>query len=279
MMATCLLQVALESGSGPDEASLGFLFGGLGLCTIGVGLGFLAWQPFRRHWPQYEPSSSVPIVYLVGVVVAHGLGSMVGRAWLLSPGGGPWMLPALLGISALSGLATGAVAWAWARGNPGTLGLGRRGLSGAWATGSGLWLLCLPLFYGLAMVWQWTLLHWPDVVPTQAWVGYFGDAGGAPLAVAALLGIVVVPFLEEVLFRGLLQPALVSRLGARPGILLGALLFALLHGLASFVPVLALALLLGELRQRTGSLWASYAAHLFHNGLQIAILASGLVSN
>ena len=88
MMATCLLQVALESGSGPDEASLGFLFGGLGLCTIGVGLGFLAWQPFRRHWPQYEPSGSVPIVYLVGVVVAHGLGSMVGRAWLLSPGGG-----------------------------------------------------------------------------------------------------------------------------------------------------------------------------------------------
>jgi hypothetical protein len=129
------------------------------------------------------------------------------------------------------------------------------------------------------MVWQWTLLHWPDVVSTQAWVGYFGDAGGTPLAVAALLGIVVIPFLEEVLFRGLLQSALVSRMGARPGIILTALLFALLHGLASFVPVLALALLLGELRQRTGSLWASYAAHLFHNGLQIAILASGLMSH
>ena len=279
MMVACLLRVGQESGSESAETSLGFLFGGLGLCTVGVGLGFLARHLFLKRWPRYLPSGQVHLGFVVGAVVAYGLGTMVGSAWLLSTGPGPWALPALLGISALSGLATGAVAWAWARGNPGALGLRRHDSSGAWATGSGLWLLCLPLFYGLAMVWQWTLLHWPDVVSTQAWVTHFGDAGGAPLAVAALLGIVVVPFLEEVLFRGLLQSALVSRMGARPGIIFTAVLFALLHGLASFVPVLALALLLGELRQRTGSLWASYAAHLFHNGLQIAILASGLTAN
>ena len=153
------------------------------------------------------------------------------------------------------------------------------GASKAWAAGSGLWLLCLPLLFGLSVVWQWILLQWRGEMLSQVLVGYFEDASGAPLAVAALLGIVVIPFLEEVIFRGLLQSALVSRLGAGRGVILTALLFALLHGLASFVPVLALALLLGELRQRTGSLWASYAVHLFHNGLQIAALASGLTAN
>lgn len=285
-MLGCLLQVGLEPGSGSGEVSLAFLFGGLGLCTVGVGLGFVARHLLHKHWPRYAPSIPVSLGYLLGAVLAHWLGTTVGRAWLLNPGPAPgaaddevWMLPALLGIAALSGLATTAVAWAWARSHSGALGLGRQGASRAWATGSGVWLLCLPLFYGLAMVWQWVLLHWPGVVPTQAWIGYFEDAGGAPLAVAALLGIVVVPFFEEVLFRGLVQSALVSRMGATSGMILTALLFALLHGVASFVPVLALALVLGEIRQRTGSLWASYAVHLLHNALQIAVLASALTAN
>jgi membrane protease YdiL (CAAX protease family) len=50
------------------------------------------------------------------------------------------------------------------------------------------------------------------------------------LAVAAILGVTLGPWFEELLFRGLLQPVVVRALGAVPGIVIAALPFALLHG-------------------------------------------------
>lgn len=283
-MVGCVLQVASETESGLEALSTWLPFGGVGLCIVGLGFALLARRLLNKHWPGYASAVPVPLGHLLGGVLAYGLGTLVGLACFIGEPTGeappdPWRLPALLGVSTLGNLAMAAVVWAWARTRTGALGLRLAGASKAWAAGSGLWLLCLPLLFGLSVVWQWILLQWRGEMLSQVLVGYFEDASGAPLAVAALLGIVVIPFLEEVIFRGLLQSALVSRLGARRGVILTALLFALLHGLSSFVPVLALALLLGELRQRTGSLWASYAVHLFHNGLQIAILASGLTAN
>ncbi len=283
-MVRCGLQAASEAESGLEELSTWLPFGGVGWCAVGLGLALLARGPLNKQWPGYAPAVPVSLGYLLAGVLAYGVGTLVGLACFIGEPTGegspdPWRLPALLGVSALGNLAMAAVVWAWARTRTGALGLGLAGASRAWAAGSGVWLLCLPLLLGLSVVWQWILLQWSGEVLSQAVVEYFEDTSGAALAVAALLGIVVVPFLEEVIFRGLLQSALVSRLGARLGVILTALLFALLHGLPSFVPILALALLLGELRQRTGSLWASYAVHLFHNGLQIAILASGLPAN
>jgi membrane protease YdiL (CAAX protease family) len=50
------------------------------------------------------------------------------------------------------------------------------------------------------------------------------------LAVAAVLGVTLGPWFEELMFRGLLQPVAVRALGAIPGIVIAALPFALLHG-------------------------------------------------
>lgn len=49
------------------------------------------------------------------------------------------------------------------------------------------------------------------------------------LAAAALLGVTLGPWFEELLFRGLLQPVAIRGLGVVPGIGVAALAFALLH--------------------------------------------------
>jgi hypothetical protein len=50
------------------------------------------------------------------------------------------------------------------------------------------------------------------------------------IALVGILASTIGPFFEEVFFRGLLQPVLVSRLGVISGIVLSSLPFALLHG-------------------------------------------------
>jgi membrane protease YdiL (CAAX protease family) len=69
---------------------------------------------------------------------------------------------------------------------------------------------------------------------------------------------------EETIFRGVLQPALQRRLGRATGILVGAAIFSVYH--LQFAPFqlfgkLAFGVVLGTLRDRTGTLWASGIAH------------------
>ena len=71
-------------------------------------------------------------------------------------------------------------------------------------------------------------------------------------------------FGEETIFRGILQPTLEHKLGPRAGLFLAALIFAVYH--LKFKPAillgkLAIGLVLGGLRDRTGTLWAPAVAH------------------
>lgn len=91
---------------------------------------------------------------------------------------------------------------------------------------------------------------------------------------AALLAVTVVgvaPLVEERFFRGWLQPALESALGARSYLapMLAGLAFAAAHPAYSFVPVLTLGLLNGFLMLRFRSLAACVVAHAVHNGLAL----------
>lgn len=86
---------------------------------------------------------------------------------------------------------------------------------------------------------------------------------------ALVLGAVVIvaPICEETAFRGLLQQPLVARLGPAWGIGITAVVFSAFHGdPIGFLPRVELGILFGWLYLRTGSLWASIAAHAVNNG-------------
>lgn len=95
------------------------------------------------------------------------------------------------------------------------------------------------------------------------------------LAHVALL----VPIAEEFIWRGMVQPGIRSALGAWPGIAITTVLFTLIHwgalapegrvvGLSMLV---ALALGLGILRERTGSVLAPIVVHALFNALNVAL--------
>ncbi len=98
----------------------------------------------------------------------------------------------------------------------------------------------------------------------------------SPFVVAAF-GITVGPVVEELLFRGLLQPVLANALGVFPGILLTSLLFAVMHlpqnaGIWQSAVVIGVAGFgFGVVRHVSGSTRASTVAHVAYNSLPFAV--------
>jgi membrane protease YdiL (CAAX protease family) len=101
-----------------------------------------------------------------------------------------------------------------------------------------------------------------------------------------LAGAIVAPFGEELLFRGLATTAWVRALGPMQGVLRAALLFAIAHilnvsagtageasGLAliGFATRLPIAIALGWLFVRRGSLWAPIGLHMAFNGILLIV--------
>jgi len=90
-------------------------------------------------------------------------------------------------------------------------------------------------------------------------------------AVMGVVAVGIAPVAEELLFRGILYPAI--KQAGFPGLALWgtSLLFAGIHAnLGIFVPLLLLALVLAQLYERTGNLLAPIAAHVLFNGLNFA---------
>ena len=113
-----------------------------------------------------------------------------------------------------------------------------------------------------------------------------GTATG--LALHLVAGALVAPVAEEILFRGVATTAWVRSLGARAGIVRGAVLFAFAHivsillggsdashtltlALVAFVGRLPIALALGWVYVRRGSLWSSIGLHAVFNGVLIVL--------
>lgn len=84
--------------------------------------------------------------------------------------------------------------------------------------------------------------------------------------VATLAVGIFAPVAEEIVFRGVLLNAIRAKWGVWPAILGSSILFAIVHlSLTQFVPILGVAVLLGWLYVRSGSLWVSMAAHSAFN--------------
>jgi membrane protease YdiL (CAAX protease family) len=141
------------------------------------------------------------------------------------------------------------------------------------AVPAGRGALSIPAGIGLAIcvLAAAALLKTPD---TQNPMQDLMNAPGAAVWVA-IFAVSVGPALEEILFRGLLQPVAVRSAGAVAGVLIGAVPFALLHGPQygwSWRHVLLIALAgsgFGWWRHRTQSTGASTLMHAGYNGVLV----------
>jgi membrane protease YdiL (CAAX protease family) len=96
---------------------------------------------------------------------------------------------------------------------------------------------------------------------------------------ATIAAVVIAPILEELAFRGILQPWLRRIVGPGPAVLLSSLIFAIAHFNAWPAPIalFVLALFLGFLAQRTTSLVPSMVLHATFNAANMAILLAGVL--
>ena len=94
----------------------------------------------------------------------------------------------------------------------------------------------------------------------------------------AVMGVTVAPVVEEILFRGFLQPVLVASAGVFPGILITSVIFGALHLSQngnlwqSGVVITLVGFVLGTVRHVTGSTRASTVVHIAYNTLPMVFL-------
>jgi uncharacterized protein len=138
-------------------------------------------------------------------------------------------------------------------------------------------LVFLPVGWGLQHASALVMKHLPHLglepteqLPVQAL--RVSMSWGARLALGAA-AVLLAPVAEEMMFRGILYPV-IRQAGYRRLALWGtSLLFAAVHlNLATFVPLLMLALVLTALYERTNNLLAPIIAHLLFNALNFATL-------
>lgn len=101
------------------------------------------------------------------------------------------------------------------------------------------------------------------------------DAGGFLPHTVLFIGLVIVtPFFEELLFRGLLQRVAVREMGPGAGIIMTALAFMLVHPRGVWFDVFTLGVLLGFVCYQSRNLWTSILIHMAHNALAFLVFSS-----
>jgi membrane protease YdiL (CAAX protease family) len=142
-----------------------------------------------------------------------------------------------------------------------------------------VWLLwavamMLPLI-GVWLGWSWVLSLFDVALQPQALATLLMEEPHGLYWSAALLYVVsVVPVLEEIVFRGFVQTPFVRRWGRWPGVAMSSTVFALAHlsDVQAVLPLFVLAMALGWLRERTGSLAAPIALHVANNAAAMLAL-------
>jgi hypothetical protein len=129
----------------------------------------------------------------------------------------------------------------------------------------------------MAFVWVYNaLLEHAGVVYENQWVldRAADQSGSASFWIAMMHGSLLVPFLEEALFRGSLQTAAIRRLGSCKGIGLTAITFGSMHMPDPYavLPLVGLGVVLGWLRHRSNSLWPSVVLHATNNAVAFLVV-------
>jgi len=277
--------VAVGALSGGGAATLGLIVVGLVLLSVGLiaAAGSQGIERRARGLADYVGPSpllvfaaSIPVSILA--VIAIGL--PIGLAGI--PLDGPFgallsvVVQAMVYIALIRLLVvdTGALSWA---------AMGVRSVDPAAIgeiIGGAFW--ALPVIVATVPV-SLILLDIFPVTPESP-LPPTGEAVG--FAVSLLAGAVVAPFGEEILFRAFATTAWVRGVGRRQGVLRAALVFALAHvlttsgsstgdafGLAvvGFGTRIPIALTLGWLFVRRGTIWASFGLHAAFNAILLVI--------
>jgi membrane protease YdiL (CAAX protease family) len=138
------------------------------------------------------------------------------------------------------------------------------------ALGAGLsaYVLLAPAIAGVGLLSSWLVDVTHLGTGKQQVAQQLANIAPGERWIPVLLGTLVVPLFEELLFRVFLQPLFVQNFRERAGIALTSILFAALHGVDAFLPIFVLSLLLGSIMLRTQRLLAVWGIHALHNGLQ-----------
>lgn len=141
------------------------------------------------------------------------------------------------------------------------------------------WILVIGQLLGILLA-----LVYVGPRPDQAAVKHLKDLLSHPwlFGLTALTVVSVIPFLEELLFRGFLQSSLKTPFGRSKAIVITSLIFASFHfsmsqgieNLEFMVSLFVLSCFLGFIKERQQSLWASIGLHSTFNFISILMLLS-----
>jgi membrane protease YdiL (CAAX protease family) len=278
-----LIAVALMSGN----ASAGTILLIVGLVVLSIGLVAAAGSqaverrvrgtlPYRGPSPFLVLLAAVPIS-IIGLLIVSVPLRLVGlpldgpEAALVSVG---LQAVVYIGLVRLLVVDTGALDW---------ISMGVRRFDRAAVLemlGGALWAVPLIVITGIVAS---ILLDFIPVEPVSP-LPPTGTTSG--LIISLLAGAVVAPFGEEILFRGFATTAWVRARGMRGGLILGALIFAFAHivtvsaptageafqqAFVAFVGRIPIALALGVLFVRRGTIWASFGLHAAFNGILLVL--------
>lgn len=150
--------------------------------------------------------------------------------------------------------------------------LGLRPISRRWGVWAALIaLLSIPLV-GLVNHAVQILMDEPFHNPQVAVLAQAAITVPAIIATFAVVSILV-PFVEELVFRGLLYGWIRKRLNVPAGVLLSAIVFSLAHGIIILVPALVVqGIVLALLYEYSRSLWPPIVFHATFNAAMTAAL-------
>jgi len=131
----------------------------------------------------------------------------------------------------------------------------------------------IALFFLVGLLGNFLVNYFGTPKPQSFALAVEGAASFWQLIPLLLLGGVVVPLKEELVFRGLVYPPLRQRYGKPAGMLFTALFFGLVHfDLVRFLPLLVGGFILTWLYEKSKSLWTSIIAHGVWNILMTVLM-------
>ncbi len=242
--------------------------------AVAAGLSFASAVGLARF--AGAPAKVMPLQRLRGwdLPVAGFLfffGQAFGMDWLQRRSVVPGLLEQLL-----VALAAGVLAWLYLGVREGSLAPRRRPVKGrkvrVFRNVVSCYIVALPGF--LAVTWfnNELFLAISGERPVQGVAAGWTDLEPLGLAMVLALAVLVLPLLEEALFRGYLWRFLAGRreFGPRRALAFTALVFALAHEVEAWLPVLYLGGLFGWVYWRSGKLRYAVLVHAMHNALAAA---------